>query len=102
MRASATFMQALRHGLDESRVEQALDDGLITARQAASALKSIRDVKAIRANPIRTQAVQVGGQFIGEVVFDGAGWIGRRYGKDYPSGSVFGSEAEAHDYVLGL
>lgn len=101
MRASASFMRALRDDLDEDRVERALHEGLITAHQAAHALKSIRAAKEIRANPIQTQAVQVGTDFVGEIVFDGAAWQGRRYGKDYPNGPIFASEAEAYSFVVG-
>lgn len=99
MRASASFMHALRNALDEARVERARDEGLITARQAANALKFIRAAKEVCANSIQTSLVRVGTRFVGEVAFDGKVWEGRRYGKDYPRGTSFTSEAEAYDFV---
>lgn len=101
MRANATFMANLRHGLDENRVERALEEGLVTTRQAANALKFIRAAKAIRDNPIRGMVVQVEGRLVGEIDFDGTVWVGRRFGKDFAKGCAFASEAEAHEYVVG-
>jgi len=94
-------MQSLRSGLDELRVERALGEGLITAGQAANALKFIRAAKAVRANPIRARPVQVGAQFMGEIEFDGVAWVGRRYGQNYLGGATFASEAEAYAFVCG-
>lgn len=100
MKASASYVRKLRNDCDESQVERALEDGLISARQAASAMKFIRLANEIRANPIRAQLIQVGSHFVGEVEFLDGTWIGRRYGKDYPSGCSFASEEEAHDFVV--
>lgn len=100
MKASASYVRKLRHDGDESQVERAREDGLITARQAASAKKFIRIANEIRANPIRAQLIQVGSQFVGEVEFVGGTWVGRRFGKDYPAGCSFASEEEAHDFVV--
>lgn len=100
MKVSASYVRKLRNDCDESQVERALEEGLITARQAASALKFIRTANEIRANPIRAQLIQVRSQFVGEIEFLGGTWVGRRYGKDYPAGCSFASEEEAHDFVV--
>lgn len=100
MNASASFIRKLRADLDESQVDRAREDGFITARQAAGAMKFIRAANEIRGKPIRARVIQVGSQLAGEVEFVGGAWIGRRYGKDYPAGCSFASEADAYDFVV--
>lgn len=101
MRASPSFMQSLRKGLDEMRVVRARDEGTVTARQADNALKFIRAAKAKPARPRLSQLVKIDSQFVGEIVFDGVEWKGIRHGSDYPNGQAFASEAEAYAFVVG-
>jgi len=97
MRSRTALLKALRDDLDESRVQHALDDGLITHSQAAELQQFIRVAK--RPKVSRISVVQTDDGFAGEVGFDGTSWLGFRYGADYPTGVAFGSEDEARKFV---
>ncbi|MGP0172667.1 hypothetical protein ACSVIJ_12370 [Pseudomonas sp. NCHU5208] len=99
-RTNRKIVEELRAGLDKEAVEQALQQVLITPRQAKTLHSWIDAVREIRANPIH--AVQgKDGSHIGEVVTRNAGrtWIARRYGKTYPAGEEFHELELAFQYV---
>lgn len=99
-RTNRKLVEELRAGLNKEAVEQALQQTLITPRQAKTLHNWIEAVAEIRANPV--YAVQgKDGANIGEVVTSNAGrtWIGRRYGKTYPAGAEFQELEQAFQYV---
>lgn len=90
--------------LDLEAVQSALDRGEITPRQSQNITKLIRGAKAIRESARHSAVVfdEATSQYVGEVVSknNGASWIGRRYGRNYPHDSAeFAEQDDAVDFV---
>jgi hypothetical protein len=90
--------------LDFKAVQSALDGGEITPRQAQNITKLIRTSNVIRESAHRGAVVfdEATSQYVGEVTSknDGALWIGRRYGRNYPHDSAeFAEQDDAVRFV---
>jgi hypothetical protein len=90
--------------LDLKAVQSALNRGEITPRQAQYLTKLIRTSNVIRGSAHRSAAVfdEATSQYVGEVTSknDGASWIGRRYGWNYPRDSAeFAEQDDAVRFV---
>lgn len=94
----------LLSGLDLQAVQSALNRGEITPRQAQNITKFVRAAKAIRESYHRSELVfdEATSKYVGEVVSknNGASWIGRRYGWNYPHDSAeFAEQDDAVGFV---
>jgi len=90
--------------LDLKAVQSALTRGEITPRQAQNITKLIRASKVIRESARQVAVVfdEATRQYVGEVVSknDGASWIGRRYGRNYPHDSAeFAEQDDAVGFI---